>query len=101
MLKKKTKKKKRDSHWNEICTYSILFMADMEDDILQKVWWRCIDEIFFLRKHGEEKLKSFIYNSKMPPNIKFTADMSKTLIKFLDVTISIAEGIIYVYNISM
>ena len=37
----------------------------------------------------------------MPPNIKFTADMSKTLIKFLDVTISIAEGIIYVYNISM
>ena len=61
--------------------YSTLFMAELEEEILQKaefkpyLWWRCIDEIFFLWEHGEEKLKSFIYNiNKMHPTIKFTAD---------------------------
>ena len=61
--------------------YSTLFMAELEEEILQKaefkpyLWWRCIDEIFFLWEHGEEKLKSFIDNiNKMHPTIKFTAD---------------------------
>ena len=61
--------------------YSILFMAELEEEILRKaefkpyLWWRYIDDIFFLWEHGEEKLKSFIYNiAKMHATIKFTAD---------------------------
>ena len=76
-------------------------MAELEEEILRKaefkpyLWWRYIDDIFFLWKHGEEKLKSFIDNiNKMHPTIKFTADWSKTSISFLDVTVSITKGII-------
>ena len=49
--------------------YSILFMAKLEEEILRKaefkpyLWWRYIDDIFFLWEHGEEKLKSFIDTS--------------------------------------
>ena len=41
-------------------------MAELEEEILRKaefkpyLWWRYIDDIFFLWEHGEEKLKSFI-----------------------------------------
>ena len=82
--------------------YSILFSTELEERILRKpefkpyLWWRYIDEcIFFVWEYGEAKLKSFIDNiNKMHPSIKFTADWSKTLISFLDVTVSITEGII-------
>ena len=72
-------------------------MAEPEEEILRKaefkpyLWWRYIDDIFFLWEHGEEKLKSF---TKMNPTIKFTIDWSKRSIHFLDVTISTAEGVI-------
>ena len=81
--------------------YSILFVAELEEEILQKaefkqyLRWRNIDEVFFLWEHGEEKLKSFINSiNKMHPTIKFTADWSKASTNFLNVTVSIAEGII-------
>ena len=81
-------------------------MAELEEELLRKakfkpyLWWRYIDDIFFLWEHGEEKLKSFIDNiNKMHPTIKFTADWSKTSINFLDVTVSIAEGIIKTRNL--
>ena len=80
---------------------SILFMAELEEEVLRKaefkphLWRRYIDDIFFLWEHGKEKLKSFIDNiNKMHPTIKLTADWSKTSINFLDVTVSIAEGVI-------
>ena len=54
-----------------------------------------VDDIFFPWEHGEEILKSFINNiNKIHPTTKSTTDWSKTLINFLDVTVSIAEGII-------
>ena len=69
--------------------YGILFMAELEEEILRKaefklyLWWRYIDNISFLWEHGEEKLKSFLDNiNKMHPTIKFTADWSKTSINF-------------------
>ena len=75
-------------------------MAELKEEIPRKaefkpyLWWRYIDDIFFLWEHGEEKLKSFIDNiNKMHPIIKFTADWSKPSIDFLDVTVSIAEGV--------
>ena len=76
-------------------------MAELKEKILRKpeckpyLWWRYFDDIFFLWEHGEEKLKSFIDNfNKMHLNIKFTADWWKASINFLDVTVSITEGII-------
>ena len=46
--------------------YSKLFMAVLKKDILREIelkpylWWRYIDDIFFLWEHGEEKLKKSI-----------------------------------------
>ena len=81
--------------------YSILYKADLEEEVLQKaefkpyLWWRYIDYIFFLWEHGEKKLNYFIDNiNKIHSFIKFTADWSKKSINFLDVTVSIAEGVI-------
>ena len=61
--------------------YNILFMAELEEEILEKVefkpylWWRYIDDIFFLWEHGEEKRKSSIDNiNKMQPTVKFTTN---------------------------
>ena len=76
--------------------YSMLFMAELEEEILSEIelkpylWWRYIDAIFFLWKHGEEKLKKFIeYLNEKNPTIKFTAEWCETSINFLDVSASL------------
>ena len=76
-------------------------MVELEEEILRKaeskpyLWWRYIDDIFSLWEHGEQKLNSFIDNiNKMHPTIKFTVDWSRTSMNFLDVRVSIAEGVI-------
>ena len=59
----------------------MLFMAELEEEILREVeskpylWWRYIDDIFFIWEHREEKLKEFIgVLNKKHPTIKFTAE---------------------------
>ena len=48
-------------------------MPEFEEKILKAVdhrqylWWRYIDDIFFIWEHGEEKLKTFL-----KPSMKFT-----------------------------
>ena len=61
--------------------YAVLFMAALEEKILSKVkkkpsvWWRYIDDIFFIWEHGEESLQEFINEiNSFHPTIKFTAD---------------------------
>ena len=84
MFKKTSKQKRGTAIGTKFAPpYSILFMAELEEEILQKaefkpyLRWRYIDDVFFLWQHGEEKLKSFIDNiKKMHPTIKFTADWS-------------------------
>ena len=74
-------------------------MAELEEEILREVelkpylWWRYIDDIFFIWEHGEEKLKKFIdaLNQKHP-TIEFRAELSKTNINFLDVTVYLENG---------
>ena len=57
------------------------------------MWWRYIDDIFFLWEHGEEKLKKFIEHlNEKYPTIKFTAEWCQTSINFLDVTVSLVGG---------
>ena len=79
--------------------YSILFMAELEEEILREVelkpypWWQFIDDIFFIWEHGEKKPKEFIdVLNKKHPTIKFTAEWSKTQINFLDVTVYLQNG---------
>ena len=92
--KKNIKAKKTDYNWNEIST-SLWYSVYGGTEFKPYLWWRYIDDIFFLWQHGEEKLKSFIDNiNKMHPTIKVTADWPKTSMNFSDLTVFIAEGVI-------
>ena len=64
--------------------YPILFMADLEEKILNvseekpMLWWRYIDDIFFIWERGEESLEKFLKKlNTFYPTIKFTAEYSK------------------------
>ena len=74
-------------------------MADLEEKILNAfeekpmIWWRYIDDIFFIWEHGEESLEKFLNKlNGFHPTIKFTAECSKETINFLDVNIRLVEG---------
>ena len=57
------------------------------------VWFRYIDDVFFLQTHGEENLKRFLCNlDDYDPNIKFTHQDSKKEIPFLDLKVGIKNG---------
>ena len=79
--------------------YAILFMANLEEKMLEgfekkpMIWWRYIDDIFFIWEHGEESLKVFIEQVNMfHSTIKFTAEYSKEEVNFLDVNIKLIDG---------
>ena len=100
-FKEKTLKQKRGTAIGKKFAppYSILFMAELEEEILSEIelkpylLWRYIDDIFFLWEHGEEKLKGFIEQlNEKHPTIKFTAEWSKISINFLDVRVSLVGG---------
>ena len=76
-------------------------MAELEEEIIKEpgykpyLWWMYIDDIFFLCEHDESKLKSFTGKiNKVHPTIKLTGEWLKTSINFLDVTVSLIEGVI-------
>ena len=81
--------------------YSILFMVELEENIIKEseyklyLWWRYIGNIFFLWEYSKNKLKSFIDKiNKVHCTIKFTAEWWKTSVNFLEVTVSLTEGVI-------
>ena len=81
--------------------YAVLFMAALEEKILSKVkkkpsvWWRYIDDIFFIWEHGEESLQEFINEiNSFHPTIKFTADWSKEKVNFLDVEVTLKNSVL-------
>ena len=79
-------------------------MAELEEKILEIVdnkpylWWRYIDDIFFIWEHGEEKLRDFVQTlNEIHPTIKFTAikftaEWSQKSINYPDVTVSLIDG---------
>ena len=76
-------------------------MAELEEKIIKEseyklyLLWRYIDDIFVSWEHDENKLKSFLDKiNEVDPTTKFTAECSKTSINFLDVTVSLVEGVI-------
>ena len=71
-------------------------MDKVETDFLESqklksmVWFRYIDEIFFIWNHGEQQLQRFLEElNKTHPNLKFTHESSKGNISFLDLSVSL------------
>ena len=53
------------------------------------VWFRYIDDVFFIWTHGKEELKNFMKElNNFRDHIKFTFESDKENINFLDVNIS-------------
>ena len=84
-----------------VTPYAILFMSALEEKILSKdkkkpsVWWRYIDDIFFIWEHGEEFLKKFLIEiNSLHATIKFTADWSNEKGNFLNVEVTLKNGIL-------
>ena len=79
--------------------YSILFVTDLEKrllsdiDLKSYIWWRDIDDMFLIWKHGEESLKLFLEKiNSIYPTITFTANWTYSSINFVDVKVSYNEG---------
>ena len=57
------------------------------------IWWRYIDDIFFIWEHGEESLENVLNKlNSFHLTIMFTAEYSKETINFLDVNIRLVGG---------
>ena len=90
----------RHSNWTKFAPpYSILFKAEMEEKMFEIIdnkpylWWRYIDDIFFIWEHGEEKLRDFVQTlTEIHPSIKFIAEWSQKSVNFLDVTVYLIDG---------
>ena len=80
--------------------YAILSIAYLEEKTLNAfeekpmIWWRYIDNIFFIWEHGEESLEKFLNKlNTFHPTIKFSNnECSKETINFLDVNVRLVEG---------
>ena len=79
--------------------YACIFMDKVETDFLESqklkpmVWFRYIDDIFFVWTHGEQELQRFLQElNKTHPNLKFTHESSKEKISFLDLSVSLSNG---------
>ena len=79
--------------------YACIFMDQVETDFLQTqkfqplVWFRYIDDIFFIWTHGEENLREFLEEfNKFHPNIKFTHEFSEENVTFLDLNVKLSNG---------
>ena len=71
--------------------YACIFMDDLETKFLQSqslqplVWFRYIDDIFFIWTHGNDKLEKFLDDlNSFDNNIKFTHESSKDNVIFSD-----------------
>ena len=82
--------------------YACIFIDKVETDFLESqklkpmVWFRYIDDIFFIWTHCELELQRFLEElNKTHPNLKFTNKSSKEKISFLDLSVSLCNGILY------
>ena len=74
-------------------------MDDLETKFLQSqslqplVWFRYIDDIFFIWTHGNDKLEKFLDDlNSFDNNIKFTHESSKDNVIFLDLIVKLSKG---------
>ena len=91
--------------------YANLFMDKFENDLIEEyaaktglrplVWFRYIDDIFFVWTHGTESLNDFIQftqsfseSKEMKSSIKFEVNISPVEVNFLDVRIKLKDGLL-------
>ena len=79
--------------------YACIFMDKFETDFLKTqklqpfVWFRYIDDVFFIWTHGKEELENFMKElNSFRDHIKFTFESNKESINFLDVNINLSNG---------
>ena len=89
--------------------YANLFMDKFENDLIEEyaaktglrplVWFRYIDDIFFVWTHGTESLNDFIQfnqsfseSKEMKSSIKFEVNISPVEVNSLDVRIKLKDG---------
>ncbi|PIK56386.1 hypothetical protein BSL78_06699 [Apostichopus japonicus] len=80
-------------------SYACLFMSSLEERMLSTapcrplIWWRYIDDIFFIWTSDEDSLLTFINHiNSFHSTIKFTSDYSHQQVNFLDVTVRKEHG---------
>ena len=78
-------------------TYAFIFMDETETNFLQTqefqplLWFRYIDDVFFIWNHGPDKLVSFMTEfNNYHCNIKFTNESNRENIMFLYLDISLS-----------
>ena len=74
-------------------------MDHLENEMLSKwavqpwLWWRYIDDIFFIWTKSEKELDEFMtHMNSYHPNIRFTYEKSQDKINFLDMTVYKTNG---------
>ena len=74
--------------------YACIFMDEVEKSFLDTqelkplVWFRYIDDVYFIWNHGQEKLDSFLEEfNRFNLCLKFTHESSKESIQFLDLNV--------------
>ena len=82
-------------------SFANLFLGMFETNALTNnpwqphTWWRYIDNIFMIWTEGSDRLKIFVnYLNNIHLTIKFTSSHLLTNVPFLDVTVSLHNGII-------
>ncbi|PIK51111.1 hypothetical protein BSL78_11992 [Apostichopus japonicus] len=80
-------------------SYACLFMSSLEECMSSTapcrslIWWRYIDDIFFVWTSDEDSLLTFINNiNSFHSTINFTSNYSHQQINFLDVTVRKEHG---------
>ena len=78
-------------------SYAVISLDDFEKSAIDGyalkpwVWWRYIDDVFFIWEHGEESLKEFLsYLNTLHPTLQFDSPVqySTETLDFLDVTVT-------------
>ena len=79
-------------------TYTCIYMDELETELLKTqeraslVWFRYINDIFFIWTYGKEHLQTFLYElNNFNPDLKFSYEWNKE-IPFLDLKVKLNEG---------
>ena len=80
-------------------TYACMYTDQVETEFLKTqertplVWFRYIDDIFFIWTHGKEHLETFLQElNYFNPDLKFTYESNEKEIPFLDLKVKLNEG---------
>jgi hypothetical protein len=80
-------------------SYANIFMGDLEERLLLSSlkqllsWFRFIDEVDMKWTHGDKELYEFLEHAdSIHPTIKFTHEVSKSKMSFLDTITTVKEG---------